>query len=145
MTTRTDDERRNFVRYTRTRRWPLLERFPVDDRLHTELLAQMLACEPATVRALRQSMADDVRTTATRMMAGLRYRTAVRRLPFGPDDRIVAVGDSVTADRLGWFELLSASVRLAGTAPEAMLNLGLSGDTTEIPGSAYPDWANSMS
>jgi acyl-CoA thioesterase-1 len=126
----TDDERRNFVRYTRTRRWPLLERFPVDDRLHTELLAQMVACEPAVVRALRQGMADEVREAAVTMTADRRFRAAVRRLPFKPDDRVVAVGDSITADRLGWFELLSASLRLTGPGPEALINQGRSGDTT---------------
>jgi acyl-CoA thioesterase-1 len=126
----TEDECRTFIRYTRTRRWPMLERFPVDDRLHTELLTQMAACEPATVLAFRQSMADEVQETAARMMAGHRYGTAVRRLPFDRNDRIVAVGDSITADRLGWFELMTASVRLAGTAPEALVNQGRSGDTT---------------
>lgn len=130
MTTLTDDDRRTFVRYTRTRRWPLLDRFPVDDRLHTDLLAQMLSCEPAAVRALRDGMAGEVRDAAARMMADRRFHAAVGRLPFGRDDRVVAVGDSVTADRLGWFELLAAAIRRSGTPPAALLNLGLSGNTT---------------
>jgi acyl-CoA thioesterase I len=128
----TDDERRHFIRYTHTQRWPMLQRFPVADDLHTELLAQMLGCPAETVHGIIAALVDEVRDTAAQMLTDQRYRDALGALPFGAEDRIVAVGDSVTADRLGWFELLSASVTLAhtGTGTGTMINLGVSGNTT---------------
>ncbi|WP_143049680.1 SGNH/GDSL hydrolase family protein [Asanoa ishikariensis] len=126
----TDDERRHFLRYTRTQSWPMLQRFPVDDDLHAELLAQMLASTPETIRALLHSLRDETRAAATQMLADDHFRNAVAALPFGPEDRIAAVGDSITADRLGWFELLAASIDLTGVPKATLINLGISGNTT---------------
>lgn len=136
----TDDERRNFVRYTHTRNWPMLQRFPVTDDLHDELLAQMLNCTTRTARSIVDAFAGQARNTAADMLADRRFRDMVHGLPFGPEDRIVAVGDSITADRIGWFELLSAAVTSAGVTSAAvtpaaalapaMINLGVSGNTT---------------
>ncbi|HEV7711477.1 MAG TPA: GDSL-type esterase/lipase family protein [Asanoa sp.] len=126
----TDDERRHFLRYTRTQSWPMLQRFPVDDDLHAELLAQMLATTPETVRALLRSLRDETRAAAAQMLADDHYRNAVAALPFRPEDRIAAVGDSITADRLGWFELLAASIDLTGAPTATLINLGISGNTT---------------
>nr|WP_221379091.1 GDSL-type esterase/lipase family protein [Actinoplanes polyasparticus] len=126
----TDDDRRHFVRYTRTRSWPLLQRFPVSDELHTELLAQMLDSSPATISSLELSLAEEARSAAARLLAGEPFRVALSQLPFRPDDVIVAVGDSITADRLGWFDLLGHSLALAGTPAATLVNLGVSGNTT---------------
>jgi lysophospholipase L1-like esterase len=123
-------QRRDFIRYTDTRRWPLLGRFPVEDDLHAELLAQMLACSPETVRSIVRDLTGEARETAAEMLADAGFRAAVRALPFGPGERIVAVGDSITADRLGWFELLAAAAALDGRPTGAMVNLGVSGNTT---------------
>ncbi|MFI5845049.1 SGNH/GDSL hydrolase family protein [Catenuloplanes sp. NPDC051500] len=126
----TDEERRRFLRYTRTRSWPMLGRFPVSDDLHDALLAQMLAGAPETVRSLLDSLRAQTRATAARMLTDERYRHAVATLPFRAGDRIVAVGDSITADRLGWFDLLAASVELAGAPQAGLVNLSVSGNTT---------------
>ena len=126
----TDDDRRHFVRYTRTRSWPMLQRFPVSDELHTELLAQMLESSPETISSLEFSLAEEARSAATLLLADEPFRLALSRLPFRPDDVIVAVGDSITADRLGWFDLLAHSLDLAGTPAATLVNLGVSGNTT---------------
>jgi lysophospholipase L1-like esterase len=126
----TDDERRNFLRYTRTEEWPIFQRYPIDEELHAKLLAQMLNCTPAHVRALVQSLSDATRTSAAEMMSVQQPRAAVEALPFRDGDRVVAVGDSITADRTGWFEMLSASIDLAGNRAVARHNLGVSGNTT---------------
>ncbi|WP_249998671.1 SGNH/GDSL hydrolase family protein [Actinoplanes sp. M2I2] len=126
-----DDERRHFLRYTRTTAWPMLQRHPVSDRLHAELLAQMLVSTAEEIGTLLRSLEGEARSTAVRLLADDAYRTAVTTLPFQPDERIVGVGDSITADRLGWFDLLTASVGLtAAAAGPALVNLGLSGNTT---------------
>jgi acyl-CoA thioesterase I len=126
----TDAERRHFLRYTRTQRWPMLQRFPVTDELHVALLAQMLACPPDSIQRLLGSLHDEVRSAAAKMLADDQHRAAISALPFRPGDRIVAVGDSITADRLGWFELLAASVDMIGFSDVHLENLGVSGNTT---------------
>ncbi|MEV7627947.1 GDSL-type esterase/lipase family protein [Actinoplanes sp. NPDC089786] len=126
----TDDERRNFVRYTHTRNWPMLRRFPVTDDLHDDLLAQMLRCSVPAVRSIVDTFAAQVRETAAEMLADAAFRDLLRALPFRPEDRVVAIGDSITADRIGWFEILSAAVTPAGAEAPTMINLGVSGNTT---------------
>jgi lysophospholipase L1-like esterase len=126
----TDGQRREFIRYTDTRRWPLLGRFPVGDDLHAELLAQMLGCSGDAVRSVAADLTGQARETAAAMVADAGFNKAIEALPFRTQDRVVAVGDSITADRLGWFELLSAAVALTGRPTGAMINLGVSGNTT---------------
>jgi acyl-CoA thioesterase-1 len=126
----TDAERRQFVRYTHTRRWPMLQRFPVADGLHDDLLGQMMGCPAGTTRDIVDDFAAQARETAAEMVAGESFREALRALPFQPGDRIAAVGDSITADRLGWFELLCASAVLTGAPAGELVNLGVSGNTT---------------
>jgi lysophospholipase L1-like esterase len=143
----TPEERERFIRYTRTNRWPLLERFPVPDELQTELLASMTASSPDFVRETVAAMAAAVQRDAEALMADAAFRAAVETLPLADGDRLVAIGDSVTAVRLGWFELLKASLAVAGRAGVEVVNLGLSGDTTadvlerlDIVETAAPTW-----
>jgi len=126
----TDDERRHFLRYTDTGRWPMLQRYPITGDLHTKLLAQMLASSPQAIRTLISSLQAETRAAAEQMLADDRYRAAIAGLPYGPADHVVAVGDSITADRLGWFELLTASIGLAGGPAPRLTNLSISGNTT---------------
>ena len=126
----TDEERRNFLRYTRTRSWPMLQRFPIGDQTHLELLAQMLDGTPEEIRSMLGSLRDETRAAAASMLADDQFRDNVTSLPFCPDDRIVAVGDSITADRLGWFDLLAASLDRTGAPTPTLINLGVSGNTT---------------
>jgi len=126
----TDAERRQFVRYTHTRHWPMLQRFPVTEVVHDDLLGQMMSCPAGTARDLVDGFAVQARETAAEMVAGEAFRAALRALPFRPGDRIAAVGDSITADRVGWFELLSASAVLTGAPAGELVNLGVSGNTT---------------
>ncbi|EXG82713.1 SGNH/GDSL hydrolase family protein [Cryptosporangium arvum] len=126
----TDEQRRHFLRYTRTRQWPMLGRFPVAAPRHTELLAGMLSCPVAVVEDLIASLADEARATAAELLRDETYRAALGSLPYRPGDRVVAVGDSITADRLGWFELLRTSLELGGADGPTLVNLSVSGDTT---------------
>jgi acyl-CoA thioesterase I len=126
----TDHDRRQFVRYTRTERWPMLERHPVAAAIHHDLLAGMLAVPPEQVAADVEAMRAEAGRAATELLGDPRLRAAVEALPFGAGDRIVAFGDSITADRVGWFEVLTAAVGLTGTAGFTLHNLSLSGSTT---------------
>jgi acyl-CoA thioesterase I len=126
----TDDERRNFVRYTRLEQWPLLNRFPISPDLQLELYAQMLACSQDDVARIVTSLDAATEMIASQLLSEPRFRAALDRLPYADDDRVVALGDSITADRVGWFEILSLSLRQAGRQSLYTANLGLSGDTT---------------
>jgi acyl-CoA thioesterase-1 len=125
-----DGERRQFLRYTRTDRWPLLERFPIPAAAHTDLLAAMLACEPDRIESIVGELDDETSRAASEMVSEPGFRRAIEALPFHADDRVVAVGDSITADRTGWFELLAASIALTGAGRAELHNLGVSGNTT---------------
>ncbi|WP_157970496.1 SGNH/GDSL hydrolase family protein [Nakamurella deserti] len=126
----TDDERTRFVRYTRPERWPLLDRFPVSGELHDRILAEILVDSTDEVRRRRHGLRSRAHDGAATLLADPAYQAALRRLPFHGGDRVAALGDSLTADRLGWFELLTHTMRLAGYPGVATHNLGLSGDTT---------------
>jgi lysophospholipase L1-like esterase len=90
----------------------------------------MLACSPADVQMLLAALHDETRETAGRLLGDDDYRTAIGGLPFEPGACVVAVGDSITADRVGWFELLVASIELTGGSPATLHNLAVSGNTT---------------
>ena len=114
----TDDERTQLVRYTRPERWPLLDRFPVSGDLHDRILAEILVDSPDDVRRRRHGLRSRAQHGAARLLADPGYQESLRRLPFHG------------GDRLGWFELLTQTMRLAGTPGVTTHNLGLSGDTT---------------
>lgn len=140
-------ERRQFLRFTRTERWPMLERHPVAAAVHRDLLAEMLATPWDQVAAEVEALRDEAGRAADELLADAELRAAVEALPFGPGDRVVAVGDSITADRVGWFEMLTAAVARTGTAGFTLHNLGLSGNTTadvlerfDLLEAARPTW-----
>jgi acyl-CoA thioesterase-1 len=126
----TDQERAHFVRYTRPERWPVLDRFPVSAEMRDQLLAQMLSWSTEQVRSCVNAMAATASDIAGAMLTDPLYGAAAAGLPFRAGDRLAAVGDSLTADRLGWFDLIVASMRLAGHHDVETHNLGLSGSTT---------------
>jgi acyl-CoA thioesterase-1 len=89
------------------------------------------------------------RSRAARELAGeADVRAQLDRLPFARGQRIVAIGESTTADRLSWFEILR--VFISSTRPDHELifeNLAISGATTTqalagIAAVRYrrPDW-----
>ncbi|MFI5934156.1 SGNH/GDSL hydrolase family protein [Actinoplanes sp. NPDC051494] len=123
-------DRRQFLRYTRTERWPMLDRRPVDATVHRDLLAGMLGVPPEQVTAEIEAMRAEAVRAAAGLLTDPGLRAAVEALPFGAGDRVVAVGDSITADRVGWFEMLDAAVAVTGTGGFTLHNLGLSGNTT---------------
>ncbi|GGL92236.1 SGNH/GDSL hydrolase family protein [Nakamurella endophytica] len=127
---RLSDDQQTVLRYTRPGQWPFLARNPVLPAAETRLLADSLGCTAADVGAAHHEQRETVRRAAAEELTDAGTRRLVEHLPLGDGDRVVAVGDSVTADRLGWFEMLSAALSLAGPIPVATENLALSGSTT---------------
>lgn len=108
----------------------MLDRFPVSLAVREELLAQMLGWNAGQVQDCVSDLTASAEATAVVLLADPAYRAALDRLPFRAGDRIAAVGDSLTADRLGWFDLIMTSLRLAGGQDVVTHNLGVSGSTT---------------
>jgi acyl-CoA thioesterase-1 len=85
---------------------------------------------------------------ARELAGGADVRAQLDRVPFTHGQRIVAIGESTTADRLSWFEILRAL--LSSVRPDLELvfeNLAISGATTtqalsRIAAVRYqrPDW-----
>lgn len=123
-------EQVEFLRYTLPERWSTLERFPVDGAAADLLLRAMMAAGHDDVPTARAAIARDRAERVAALVADATVAAALRRLPFGAGDKVVAVGDSITADRSGWFELLAAALDGLGEPHATTVNLAVSGSTT---------------
>ncbi|MFD0571120.1 SGNH/GDSL hydrolase family protein [Kitasatospora gansuensis] len=110
-------------------------------------LAALFGLEQAGYRELLARFDEQNRRTAAELLADPGFAARVARLPFAPGQHVVAVGESTTADRLSWFEilrhLLPDGVRFS--------NLAVSGSTgvqalAQLPllGFQRPDWVLCM-
>jgi acyl-CoA thioesterase-1 len=89
--------------------------------------AVLLGTSGRVVRELRAAMRDRVASSAKSLSADPDVLQAVDRLP--ADDGIACVGDSLTADRQSWAEMLEGVLR--ERRPDVrLINLGRSADTT---------------
>ncbi|GAA2015339.1 hypothetical protein JL107_09110 [Nakamurella flavida] len=125
-----EDERMQLIRYTRPERWPLLDRFAVSGHLAGRILAEVVGEGTREVDRRIDALDGRADTAAARLIADAGYRERLAALPFRADDRVIGLGDSLTADRLGWFGLLTRTLRLADRPVPTVHNLGLSGNTT---------------
>ncbi|MFJ9430750.1 SGNH/GDSL hydrolase family protein [Streptomyces sp. NPDC101490] len=111
--------------------------------LSDDRLAGLFGLDGDTYRARLRAYDDQVRETAAGLLEDPSFAERVGRLPFRPGQLVVALGESTTADRLSWCEvlrhLLPEDVRL--------VNLAVSGLTTtqalaQLPQLSRfrPDW-----
>ncbi|MFI5527378.1 SGNH/GDSL hydrolase family protein [Kitasatospora sp. NPDC051853] len=89
-------------------------------------LAALFGLEPADYEGLLARFEERVRDAAAELTADPAFAERVAGLPFRPGQRVLVLGESTTADRLSWCEilrhLLPPGVELA--------NLAVSGRTT---------------
>ncbi|MFB6611358.1 SGNH/GDSL hydrolase family protein [Agromyces sp. NPDC056379] len=114
------------VRFERPER-SLPYAWAMDDAARAGVFGTDPASYAAAVHALDAQRADAVR----RLAAMPAVRSALGRAPFATGGRVTAIGESTTADRLSWFELLAAL--FAAERPDLGLqfeNLAISGSTT---------------
>ncbi|MFD6159612.1 SGNH/GDSL hydrolase family protein [Nocardia sp. NPDC060256] len=98
--------------------------------------------------SLRTEFAEQARTAAAGLLTEAWVAGQVDRLPFAPGARVVALGESSTADRLSWFEILRHLLELRRpTDGITLTNLAVSGATTTQTlkgiaalGFLRPDW-----
>ncbi|WP_067533931.1 SGNH/GDSL hydrolase family protein [Nocardia crassostreae] len=82
-------------------------------------------------RALRADFAIQARAAAADLLTDPEFASKVDRLPFAPGAHVVAMGESSTADRLSWFEILRHLLELRRPHDGIRLtNLAVAGATT---------------
>lgn len=125
---------------------------PFAQNLGVSTLASIFGADEAEYRSALLDL-DSQRTAATaRLAADPQVRANLDNAPFRPGDHVVAIGESTTADRLSWFELLRTL--LETERPDLALcfdNFAVSGATSaQVLASApairrqTPDWAFCM-
>ncbi|KAA8879840.1 SGNH/GDSL hydrolase family protein [Nocardia colli] len=81
--------------------------------------------------SLRAEFAEQARTAAAGLLTEAWVAAQVDQLPFAPGAHVVALGESSTADRLSWFEILRHLLELRRPDDGITLtNLAVSGATT---------------
>ena len=111
----------SLLRFCHPERILATTRLPGLGALGDETLAALHGVGTATYARTHARWRRQVEAAA----GALRADPAIAGRPFRPGERILTLGDSITADRQSWAELLAL------VAPEAeVVNAGLSGDTT---------------
>ncbi|WP_331727837.1 SGNH/GDSL hydrolase family protein [Streptomyces sp. NBC_00158] len=110
-------------------------------------LAALFGLDPAGYRTRLDRFEERNREAAAALVAAPGAAARLAALPFRPGEHVVAVGESTTADRLSWFEILRHLV------PQGVrcTNLAVSGSTTAqalagLPQLTFqrPDWVLCM-
>jgi acyl-CoA thioesterase-1 len=141
------DPRRRLVRFQQPdKTLPYLG--PLDDTR----IAALFGLDTPEYLGLLSEFENQVREVAEALVAEPRFTDAVLRLPFEPGQHVVAIGESTTADRLSWFEILRQLLAMARPDDRIRLtNLAVSGCTTtqalaQLPALSFhrPDWVLCM-
>jgi lysophospholipase L1-like esterase len=120
------------ARFTHHARLPLPALVGLDPSLALALDANFVGCSPARLAEIRSEHAAAVAGAAAELLADPAVAAAAARFAAAAGPRVVVLGDSVTADSLGWAELLAGCLRGTGTT---VANLAISGITS---GEAIP-------
>ena len=138
---------RAIARYTKVGFLPLFQRFPLTEQTKLIILAEMMSYSVAKASAIVDSLASEAKEGVAHLLSEAKVTEALPRLPFERDALVIAVGDSITADRLGWAEMMSL---LAAEIPEprfTVVNMGVGGQTSsdvisqmDIYADWQPDW-----
>lgn len=139
------------ARYTRFEELPVLARFGLPVELLLDLNAAFIGCTRERLASLTAEQQASVEEAAGELLRREDFRKGIHGLPFEAGDRVVTVGDSITADRLGWSFLLAESLRQSGRDGVTMVNLAVSGHTThdtiamfDLIVAAQPSWILQM-
>lgn len=121
------DPRRVTARFVHPSGQPFVQRAGVGDDAATAFTALLAGVDERTLRAYRAEFAAAVEASAAEVDAAW-----AGDLPFAADDRIVALGDSITDDSLSWAYQLQAYLDLHRPADGIrVVNAGITGNTTQ--------------
>ncbi|MEQ3554504.1 SGNH/GDSL hydrolase family protein [Pseudonocardia nematodicida] len=117
------------IRYADLTAWPAFAAFGVREAEIDRLLVVTAGLEPSAAREARAELAGRVRAAAGALVSERPVAAGLSRLGPRPGERLVVVGDSISADRLSWARLLAELV--PRVEPEASVEvLALSGRTS---------------
>lgn len=131
------------ARYTNLGFLPLFQRFPLTEKTKLTVLAEMMSLSVAKASAIMDSLSSEANANVAELLSDVNVIEALPLLPFQHDARIVAVGDSITADRLGWAEMMSLLAEEIPKPRFTVLNMGAGGQTSSDVISqmdVYADW-----
>ncbi|MEV6136507.1 SGNH/GDSL hydrolase family protein [Nocardia sp. NPDC051990] len=116
--------------------------------LGSDRIAPLFGLDIVEYDKLCQSFDDQAREAARALLDDDAVAAAVDALPLQPGQHVLALGESSTADRLSWFEILRHLIELRRPADRIRLsNFAISGATTTqtlnllpVLGFNRPDW-----
>lgn len=111
-------------------------------------IAALFGLQGDEYHSLREDFATEARAAAADLLTEPEVASQVDRLPFASGARVLAIGESSTADRLSWFEILRHLLELRRPGDAITLtNLAVAGSTTTQAlksmaalGFQRPDW-----
>ena len=106
-----------------------------------------MACSVAQASSFVDYLISEARASAAELLGEADVIETLPLLPFKRDARVLAVGDSITADRLGWAELMSLVTSEVPQSAFTVINMGVGGQTSsdvisqvDVYADLEPDW-----
>lgn len=123
------EELESLVRFEHPEKFLAVKELPGAVLLSDGFLAAAYGCSPSALAVTRRRLAARLEAAADELLGDPRVREAVERFPPAAGGTLIALGDSITDDRLSWAELLRCCLDRVrpGTVT---VNAGVSGDTT---------------
>lgn len=108
------------------------KRFPLLPGIsNAEAVANIFGLELDELNKMRGRFAQNAKEAALELLKDDEVTEWIDKLPFKPDDTIVAFGDSSTDDLQSWFEILKAALTITvDQADFTFINAGVSNNTT---------------
>jgi acyl-CoA thioesterase I len=101
--------------------------------MNEETIAAILGMDVATHREIKQRFDTTARDAALELLADPAFAARVDRLPFRPNEPVIALGDSFTDDLQSWFEILRHLVAERRPVDAIRcINAGISAQTTAM-------------
>jgi len=129
MTTLTREQVSYLVQFIQPEK--ALATLPGAANLSDALLAPLFDLDAETYGSLKRAFAENARRAAADLLADDAFAAEVDALPFAPGEVVVGLGDSITAERQSWLEILRHVLELRRPEDELrVVNAGVSGETT---------------
>ena len=124
------DELESLVRFEHPEKFLAVKELPGAVLLSDGFLAAAYGCSISALAAARRGLAARLEAAADELLGDPVLCEAVERFPLAAGATLVALGDSITDDRLSWAELLRCSLDRVRPGAVTVVNAGVSGDTT---------------
>ncbi|MDX1672305.1 MAG: SGNH/GDSL hydrolase family protein [Balneolaceae bacterium] len=108
------------------------KRFPLLPGIeNTDAVASFMGLEEEELKELREGFDENAKKAAMELLEEEGVAEWIDQLPFKNDDTIVALGDSITDDRQGWFEILRHALELTVEGANfTFINSGIANNTS---------------